>query len=404
MLITLGSGAKVNVDEKTGAFSDPTTGASVAPTVVASNTAGGTAPTYTPPVTVPTISASSLTPTNPITPVVPPATPTYPISSIDTATNQTATTLGTNEQGASDLTKQIQSLTSSLAGKSTYQTEQNIAAGVPEIQQAQRDLNVSISQLQKEAAQATLTSEDRLAPMFSITGEQAKIERQRSFRALGLSAISDALASNLVSAQSKADQAVALKYGPVEAEQKAKLANLDLILKDPATTLEEKKRALAQQSIVTAQAAQTAQDKTDHEAILKIATQDAPANAANFKSTLQYPTLSVALNAMANAKTPQEASQIQAMTGLLKTADVWGAPYMLGGNYVQKNASTGEIRTAVNPSNSTTQPFGTPTAQDKSDLFAMLGSHPAEAKTIDQTRLQTDPTYFYWVKSQLESL
>lgn len=243
-------------------------------------------------------------------------TPSTPPPTVDTASYTTATTLGDNEQKASDSIKVIQGLNDTLAGKSAYQTEQNTAAGVDPIQQAINDNTTAVKMLQNETNSAKLDSEGRQAPSFLISGEQGAIDRSSAIKALKLASISDALSNNLVAAQHKADAAVAAKYGPIEAQQKASLANLDLILKDPKTTLEEKKRANAQTAIVTAQATATAQAKQDAADVFKV-TQDAAQNSASFVKTTQYPTLSTALNAIGNAKTPQEAAQIQAATGLV---------------------------------------------------------------------------------------
>lgn len=297
----------------------------------------------------PSTASTSYTPT-------PTPTPTN-ISTIDTGTLNTANTLGPNEQAASDLTSRIEDINNSLAGESAYQTDQNNAAGIPGIQQAQNDLNLSVSNLQKQAQEATITSENRLAPQFAITGEQAQIERQRSFQALGLSALSDALANNLVAAQSKADQAVAAKYGPLEAEQKAKLANLQLILNDPATTLEDKNRANAQAVVQQAKLDDIAQQKTDAATILSTA-QTAATNAANFTPTTQYPSIAVALNAISSAKTPLQAIQIQAATGLGTPKTLDTSVVEVGGRKLLVNNQTGstikDLGTATSASTNAT--------------------------------------------------
>ena len=85
----------------------------------------------------------------------------------------------------------MQTLNTSLTGKNAYQAQQNTLAGVDTVQQAINDNNLAIERLNTSADQAKLTAENRLAPMFQIQGEQAQINRQRSFQMLGLSAISD---------------------------------------------------------------------------------------------------------------------------------------------------------------------------------------------------------------------
>lgn len=270
----------------------------------------------------PTITSSSLTSTTPIIPVQPVQTQNVP--GVDTSTYTTATTLGTGEQQASDLTKAIQDLNTQYAGRAAYQTQQYDLAGVNQIQSAINDNTTAIKQLQNEANAIPLQAQQNATGRGITAAGLAPIQtanlRNNAIKALGLSSISDALNNNLVAAKTKADQAVNAKYGPIEAEIAAKTKNLQLILNDPRTTLQEKNRANAQLEIQNAKAAQIAQQKTDQAAILKTA-QDAAANAPNFKPIsvdgAYYPTLSSALNGIANAKTPAEASNIAALTGLI---------------------------------------------------------------------------------------
>lgn len=307
--VTLGNGQQVFIDAQGNATD--TNGNPVSNATISASTAGST---VSPSSNIPSsINSSILAPSTPINVSMPNYTPPPTIPDVP------AMQLTPQEAQASDLTKQLQALNDSLVGKSAYQTQQNTAAGVDQIQQAINDNSTAIKQLQNEAKAIPLQIQQDALGRGQTAGGIAPIQagqlRENAIKGLTLSSISDALANNLVAAQHKADQAVAAKYGPLEEELKAKTANLDLILKDPATTLAEQNRANAQQALIDAQKSAIDEQKTNMADVLKTA-HDAATNAANFIATTQYPTLSFALNAIANAKTPAEALSIQAATGL----------------------------------------------------------------------------------------
>lgn len=298
----------------------------------ASQTTGIAAPTF------PTINSTSTTPATPITPVTPTQTSVPDISNLDTKyTPLTATPQETQE---SSLSSRIQSLNDSLSGKSAYQTQQNTAAGVDQITQAINDNNTAVKQLQNDTSIAKLNQENRQAPTFAISGEQGAIDRSSAVKALTLSSISDVLQNNLVAAQHKADAAVAAQYGPQEAELAAKTANLKLIQNDPSTTLADKNRAAAQQLVLNKQAADIAQAKDDRASVLKIVA-DAGQNNTTFTPSAKYPTLAMALSAIASAKDPITALQIQAAAGLNAKAKLDTSITEIGGRRVLVNNQTG---------------------------------------------------------------
>ena len=73
--------------------------------------------------------------------------------------------------------------------------------------------------------------------------------------------------------------------------------------------------------------------------------------------------------------------------------DTWSAPYMLGGNYVQKNDKTGEIRTAVNPDKPTTPTPASTQGSDLQDAITYMQAHPeADPQKLRQTFLAHHPT------------
>src|SRR5882757_2101808 len=143
-----------------------------------------------------TITSGNLGPTAPISPVTPDSTKVPDISNL--ATDYTPITETPQESQASDLTKSLQDINTSLTGKSAYQAQQNEAAGVNHIQQAINDNATALKQLQNESASAKLQQEDRQAPTFAIAGAQGAIDRATAVKALTLSSISDVLNNNLV--------------------------------------------------------------------------------------------------------------------------------------------------------------------------------------------------------------
>jgi len=250
--------------------------------------------------------------TTPYTPIKIDTTPTA------TATTAPTLTLTPEQAKAQALSGELQGLNTSMEGRSTYQDQQNKLAGVDQVQQAIQDNNLAISRLNKASEQLQLTSENRLAPMSQITGEQAQIARQRSFQMLGLSAISDALSNNLVSAQKKADEAVQLKYGPIEEKIKVDTANLALIRNSPQATLDQKKQANAMIIENRQKANDLVINRTNQSNVFKVMTLAAQ-NKDNFTPTSEYPTLSTAMQAITDAKTPQDALVIATNTGMIGT-------------------------------------------------------------------------------------
>ncbi len=264
------------------------------------------------------IPATSTTST-PLPVVQPVQTNTNPITLTTPTATQTPTpttpTLTPEQVKATALSDRLQALNSSLVGKEAYQAQQNTSAGVDQVQQAINDNNLAIERLNASSGQAQLTAENRLAPMTQITGEQAQIARQRSFQMLGLSAISDALRNNLVSAQNKANEAVQLKYGAIEEQIKADTTNLSLVLNSPQATFDQKKQAQAMIDANRQKANDLIVNRSNQQEVFKVMTLAAQ-NKDNFTPTSSYPTLSTAMQAITDAKTPQEALVIATNAGL----------------------------------------------------------------------------------------
>lgn len=244
------------------------------------------------------------------------------------------------QQQQDELGKLITGLNNTEAGKSADITSANTAAGVDTIQQSINDLNTSALQLKNDTAAAKLQQEDRFAPTFAISGDQARIDRESAVKALTLSSLSDVLQNNLVAAQNKANQAVAAKYGPIEAQIAAATANLKLLQDSPSTSVQEKNQATQLAVALAAYNAKVADDKATATAVITAA-QDAAKNAQYFTATAQYPTLSSALNAIASATSPVTAAQIASSVGLTAAAKLDTSVIEAGGRKLLVNNQTG---------------------------------------------------------------
>ena len=235
-------------------------------------------------------------------------------------------TATTQETQQSDLIKQLQGLTNETIGKSAYQTEQETARGIPELQKTYQDLSLQLKDITTQAQNQNLQLEKQISGGGTLTAgsadflnkQQNEVNRQATIKANGIASLLAATQGNLTYAQSLADKAVAAKYDPITEKINALTANLNLILKDPATTLAEKNRAQAQLDIQTK--AKEANDlaKTNATEVWNVAT-SAASYIANFTPTPDYPTASVALDKISKAKTKEEALRIATETGLVKT-------------------------------------------------------------------------------------
>jgi hypothetical protein len=170
--------------------------------------------------------------------------------------------------------------------------------------------------------------------------------RTNAIAALGVSTLLEASRGNLAAAQDLADRAVQQKYGPIKEQIAAATANLELILNDPKTSLQDKNRAQAQLDIQNQKAYDLGIAEENTKQVYSIAN-SAASNAQNFTPTPQYPSVSLALSAIQKATTPQEAMQIAESTGLLV------APVQMTTTTTGGSTSTGGTGTTSTTSTST---------------------------------------------------
>ncbi len=166
-----------------------------------------------------------------------------------------------SEKKAQSSVDYLQELNKMLVGESSYRVEAEKTQDIEGLTKTKTDLSNKLKILQNEALaipqQLQIESEGR-----GITGGGLKpIEtgrlRTNAIQALGVSALLEAANNNLTTAQTLADRAVAAKFDPIKEEISAVTANLDLILKSPDYTREEKNRAQEQLDIQNAKKAET---------------------------------------------------------------------------------------------------------------------------------------------------
>ena len=277
-----------------------------------------TTPTYTAPSS---ITSSSLQPTTPISVTQPTQTPVYNTSNLSLPASVTTPPLTeTPEQSQqSDLSKQLEALTTQDAGKAAFTTTQEQNAGIPGLQQTQTDLGTQLKTLQDQAKAIPLQDQNNATgiagTMAGVTSLDTIGLRNNAIQSLAVSAQIDATNGLLSSAQQKVTEAVNQQYGPIEANITALQSNLKTIQNDPQSTIDEKNQASTQLDNVNAQKDQIAQQKADQTTIYNTAN-SAAANTANFNATTDYPTAATAISAISQAKTPADALNIAVATGL----------------------------------------------------------------------------------------
>lgn len=178
------------------------------------------------------------------------------------------TTPTAQEGQQTDLIAQIRALNDANLGKTAYQNQNEIDAGLPDLQKQQTDLgsqvtalvneqkdlqnkyNYTIPNLMQENATGRGITVGGLAPMTASELRKNQIAQGSvASRALSVSSALDAVNGLVQSAQAKADKATALKYNPIQEQITALTNNLNLIINDPATKLADKNRAQAQLDI-----------------------------------------------------------------------------------------------------------------------------------------------------------
>jgi hypothetical protein len=187
------------------------------------------------------------------TPVTHETTPTLPV--IQDTPEQAA--LKGEQQ---NIVSTIEADTTKLGGKAARQTQLETDQGLPALNARSNELNDLIRQTQADALNAYNKSEDRQAPTFAITGEQASIERMRAAKIFGYAAAAEAINGKIALADNHVERALAAEFDPIEKEIDNKKFLLQINMDNFSTA--EKRRAEAQSQLLDKQK-QEAQDAKD---------------------------------------------------------------------------------------------------------------------------------------------
>lgn len=287
------------------------------------------------PAPTPTINSTTLSPTPSVNYQTPVQAPLHSASTVDVSLPDQQLTAPETE-----LQKQIQSLmtdNSALVGRDAYQAEQEAKYGLSGFLDTQKSLSKRILALQAQEKsipdQMQVDAEGRGITAAGLAPITAGELRKNSIQANILGAQLAASQLDVASANDLVQKAVGMKFGPIEESQKAKLANLALLLKDPALSLADRNRAQQQITLQQQKGQQVEQAKLEYTAIHNIAI-DAAKNGAD----------AVTLQKITNAQTYAEALQIAASTGFTGFTHDAAQSQLIGSSsagYYNYNPATG---------------------------------------------------------------
>jgi hypothetical protein len=258
------------------------------------------------------------------------------IKSIDDYIKESTPTKSAADLEVEKWTKQAQEALGQEAGKSAMLTSELEKEGATDITKNLKDTQSKIKIKTAELQQMIADEESKPVTMRSMQGTIYQKSKVIQSDIMFLQATASALQGDLTFAQQQAQASVDAKYGPIE--ESLAIAQAQLKLLEPLLTKEEKIIAAARTQMYNDQQQAVADAKTlennINNIILTAAKNAAPQDV---------------LNAIAGTTSVTDAIQaagtwLQEKTG----ADQWSEPYNLGGDLVQKNLNTGEIRTAVN--------------------------------------------------------
>jgi len=258
------------------------------------------------------ITPASLTPAQPVnfTPVITPAPPVTPPAIVPPV----ETPLTPEQNKAQGVISDIQNLQNKYLGKSAYTQTQETAQGINDKTKTVTDLTNKFNQIKAEADAIPLQTQNDIKGQMVTSNGVSTINadklRTNAIQALSTSALLSAAQNNLATAQSFVDRAVAAQFDPIDAQIKNAKENLDLIIKSPKYTQEEKAQAQAQLDIQNKKQADIDKDKLDKTTIYNTGVEAAKLGAD-----------ALTLSKINAAKTPEEAIQIATAAGVYKIAD-----------------------------------------------------------------------------------
>jgi len=257
-----------------------------------------------------TITSESMLPVKEVEYKTPEETPIYPMDKLDSTVPDFEMT--EPEKTESEYRSRIADINNQLLGESEYRTEQEDAQGMTELVKTQTDLSNQLKMIQAETKQIPLQMQEEATGRGITAGGLAPLEtarlRTNTIQALGVSALLQASQGNITTAQSLVDRAVAAKFDPIREKRTALTNNLNLIIDSPEYSVADKNRAKAQLEAQTAIEEREAQEEADQKTIWNLGVQ-----AAETGANAQV------LQAIQNAKTPEEAMQLATQAGVFMT-------------------------------------------------------------------------------------
>lgn len=182
-------------------------------------------------------------------------------------------------QQETDISKMIKDLTSTsgLEGERlAYTAELEKAQGLDALKKAEEDYGYQMKQLEQEYKAIVPQVEGEMrgrASIGAISGEAGARQREIAVQSLTVSGLLLAAQGRVASAQNAIDRAVNAKFAQREADRKAKIENLDLLLKDPSLTLAQQKRADAKKIALAKEEEADKKKKEDSATAMKWATE-----------------------------------------------------------------------------------------------------------------------------------
>lgn len=227
------------------------------------------------------ITGDDLTPSTPVDYETPPETPVAPPPPVPAPTPPVEPT--PQEKNISDLIAELTAGPSVAGEKAAFEVEQEEAAGLGVLKQAEQDYTAQLSQIEAEfknvESRMQIGAEGRGITKAGLAPITMAEQRKLSIRANTVGALLAAAQGKVTFAQSQIDTAVKNKFAQAEAERTAKIENLALLLKDPNLTIEQKNRADAQKAKLEKEKEDEATKKADTKTVMDWATK-ASANGA----------------------------------------------------------------------------------------------------------------------------
>lgn len=201
----------------------------------------------------PTITASALQPKTaynfqtPQTTLIPSVS--APTKTAEDIVNDMYGTPAKNEGQITDLERSVAELTGQLAQEPSRRAQ---LEGTPEMESKRQQISSLVARanaLSAEAQAIPLQMQQQIqegganVTKGGIAPIQTAALRNNAIQALSTGALLSAAQGDLTSALDQVDRAVAAEFEPIKAQLAAKRANLEMLMNDPASTREEKRRA-----------------------------------------------------------------------------------------------------------------------------------------------------------------